>query len=105
MRLDNANESKKNRKRNRLIFRLIGLTLLVETVADALIMNAKKCNTIYRIGDQAPDFQLQKVNKNNELETIQLSDLEGKGVMLNFWATCCKQFEAEMPYMEELYPK
>src|SRR5699024_4658680 len=105
MRLDNANESKKNRKRNRLIFRLIVLTVLVAAVAYALIMNAKKGNTIYGIGDQAPDFQLQQVNKNNELETIQLSDLEGKGVMLNFWATWCKPCEAEMPYMEELYPK
>lgn len=57
------------------------------------------------IGDQAPDFKLQQINKNNELETIQLSDLEGKGVMLNFWGTWCKPCEAEMPYMEKLYPE
>src|SRR5699024_4342327 len=42
-------------------------------------------------------------NKNNELETIRLSDYKGKGIMLNFWATYCKPCEKEMPYMEELY--
>ena len=37
--------------------------------------------------------------------SVQLSDLEGKGVMLNFWGTWCKPCEAEMPYMETLYPE
>ena len=39
------------------------------------------------------------------MEKIRLSDLEGKGVMLNFWATYCKPCEAEMPFMEKLYPE
>src|SRR5699024_1852113 len=46
---------------------------------------------------------LSQINHNNDLESIQLSDLKGKGVMLNFWATFCKPCESEMPYMEELY--
>lgn len=105
MRLEKAREQKKNRKRNRLIFRTIILAVLVAAVVFALITNAKKDNTIYKIGDKAPDFQLQQINANNELEKIQLSDLKGKGVMLNFWATYCKPCEKEMPYMEELYPQ
>src|SRR5699024_2191488 len=32
-------------------------------------------------------------------------DLEGKGVMLNFWATYCEPSEREMPYLEKLYPE
>src|SRR5699024_12502998 len=54
-----------------------------------------------RRSSDLPNFELQQINKNNELESIRLSDLEGKGVMLNFWATCCKPCEKEMPYMEE----
>lgn len=103
--IENAKEQNKNKKRNRLIFRTIILAVLVAAVVFALITNAKKDNTIYKIGDKAPDFQLQQINANNKLEKIQLSDLKGKGVMLNFWATWCKPCEQEMPYMEELYPQ
>src|SRR5690625_2272287 len=95
MRLEKVREKKKNRIRNRLIFRSIILAVLVAAVVFALVANAKKDNTIYKIGDQAPDFKLQQINKNNELESIQLSDLKGKGVMLNFWATFCKPCEKE----------
>src|SRR5690625_2559898 len=105
VRIENAKEQKKSKKRNRLIFRTIILAVLVAAVVFALITNAKKDNTIYKIGDKAPDFQLEQINANNELEKIQLSDLKGKGVMLNFWATWCKPCEQEMPYMEELYPQ
>src|SRR5690625_4642149 len=105
MRIEKAREKKRDKKRNRFIFRTIILAVLVAAVVFALITNAKKDNTIYRVGDKAPDFQLQQINKNNDLETIRLSDFKGKGIMLNFWATYCKPCEVEMPYMEELYPQ
>lgn len=105
MRVEKAREKKKDRIRSRLIFRTIILAVLVAAVVFALITNAKKDNTIYGVGDKAPDFELKQINKNNELESIRLSDLEGKGIMLNFWATYCKPCEKEMPYMEELYPQ
>jgi len=50
-------------------------------------------------GDQAPDFVLEDMNGNN----VQLSDLKGKGVFLNFWGTWCKPCEKEMPYMDKQY--
>src|SRR5690625_5296612 len=105
MRIEKAREKKKDRKRNRLIFRTIILLVLVAAVVFTLITSASQDKNIYKICDQAPDFQLQQINKNNDLETIRLSDFKGKGVMLNFWATYCKPCEVEMPYMEELYPK
>jgi peroxiredoxin len=103
MSLDQRKADKKRKKRNRLIFRSALLAVMAAAVIFALISNFKKDKTIYSIGDKAPDFQLEQINQNNETETIRLSDLEGKGVMLNFWATYCKPCEAEMPYMQKLY--
>lgn len=105
MSLKEVRMRKKNKMRKRLIFRSIVLAVLVGAVVFALVANAKKDNTIYKAGDQAPDFHLQQVNHNNELVDVKLSDFEGKGVMLNFWATFCAPCEEEMPYMEELYPE
>src|SRR5690625_6418711 len=99
MRVEKAREKKKDKKRNRLIFRTIILSVLVAAVVFALITNAKKDNTIYRVGDKAPDFQLQQINKNNDLEIIRLSDFKGKGIMLNFWATYYKPCELEIHYI------
>lgn len=101
--LEQIKANKKRKKTKRLVFRSVILGVMVVAVIFALISNFKKDSTIYEVGDKAPDFQLQQVNKNNELETVRLSDLEGKGVMLNFWATYCKPCEAEMPFMEKLY--
>lgn len=96
---------KKNKKRNRLIFRTAILAVLIGALVFAVVNNLNDDNTIYRAGDPAPDFKLQQINENNERETVQLSDLKGKGVMLNFWATWCDPCEEEMPYMETLYPE
>ncbi len=103
--LEQIKKSKQKKKRNRLIFRSSILAILLFAVVFALVSNFQKDKTIYSKGDKAPDFQLQQINKNNKLETVRLSDLEGKGVMLNFWATYCPPCEAEMPFMEKLYPE
>jgi len=50
-------------------------------------------------GQLAPDFELQTVNG----ETMQLSDLRGEKVLLNFWATWCPPCRAEMPDMQNYH--
>lgn len=50
-------------------------------------------------GQLAPDFTLQ----NMQGEEVTLSDLRGKRVVLNFWATWCPPCEAEMPHMQKYY--
>ncbi|ASK63304.1 thiol-disulfide oxidoreductase [Virgibacillus phasianinus] len=105
MNVDQIKANKKRKKRNRLIFRSIVLVILLAAVAYAIISNINKDTTKIDVGSKAPNFKLEQINENNELETVELSDLKGKGVMLNFWATYCKPCEAEMPFMEKLYPE
>jgi thiol-disulfide isomerase/thioredoxin len=50
------------------------------------------------IGSLAPDFELPALDGKN----IKLSDLRGKGVLLNFWATYCGPCKVEMPWFVEL---
>ncbi|PFN96149.1 alkyl hydroperoxide reductase [Bacillus sp. AFS076308] len=49
------------------------------------------------IGASAPDFELKTLTG----DTVKLSQLKGKKVMLNFWATWCPPCKAEMPEMEQ----
>ena len=52
-----------------------------------------------RLGSPAPDFTLQTVDGT----PLRLSDLKGKPVFMNFWATWCVPCREEMPAMQELY--
>src|SRR5690625_2502618 len=105
MTLEEAKKNKRGKKKKRYIFRSIILAVLLVAVIYALVINLNQDKEIYQVGDKAPDFELVQISENNEEEVIRLSELEGKGVMLNFWATYCAPCEAEMPYMESLYPE
>jgi peroxiredoxin len=52
-----------------------------------------------QVGDEAPNFTLRDLTGN----VMSLSQLRGKVVLLNFWATWCGPCRVEMPAMEQLY--
>jgi peroxiredoxin len=52
-------------------------------------------------GRAAPDFSLPTTTG----QTMKLSELQGKAVLLNFWATWCEPCKVEMPWFVDLQKK
>lgn len=79
------------------------LVLLISIAVVLLIFlpEEKVYREIAQVGSSAPDFEL----KDSKGNIWRLSDLRGKVVFMNFWATWCTSCKAEMPYKESLYEK
>ena len=80
---------------------LAGLLILV-----AITLSKRQQGTV-QPGDQIPDFTL-KLYEGYEYEgkgEVKLSDLQGKVVVLNFWASWCKPCEQEAAELQQAWEK
>ncbi|MBM4119507.1 MAG: TlpA disulfide reductase family protein [Nitrospira sp.] len=84
-------------KGNRLVVTLSAIGVFA-AVLGLVWMQSSKYEPL-AVGKQAPDFALVDLND----KSVKLSDLRGKVVFLNFWATWCKPCKEEMPSMQVLY--
>ena len=88
-------------KRNPLILFFIAAIVAAMLFAGIRISRNNRANGAAKgqlIGNLAPDFELQTLDGKN----FKLSDLRGKAVLLNFWATYCGPCKIEMPWFVEL---
>jgi len=74
---------------------------IVAVCAAALFLmpETKSYKEIASVGKPAPDFEY----KDSTGKLWKLSDLRGKVVFINFWATWCVTCKSEMPHKETLY--
>ena len=63
--------------------------------------DAKYATELLKPGTEAPDFALATPDG----KTVKLSDMRGKYVVLDFWATWCPDCRKDSPYIMSLYEK
>ena len=73
----------------------VGAVLAVAVFAS---MNMFTGFPVLRSGDRVPDFTLADLSG----DTVRFSDLEGRAVVLNFWATWCPPCRREMPLLDAI---
>ncbi|MFC2005487.1 redoxin domain-containing protein [Chloroflexota bacterium] len=78
---------------------LLVILIIVLLVAGCSGVYDGSGSSVARVGEPAPDFQLQNLDG----QTIYLSNFQGKPVLINFWTTWCPPCRNEMPYMQQIH--
>jgi peroxiredoxin len=81
------------------MLRLIRLPLSAATLCIVLLLTTTSIAEIGGPSKRAPDFTLKRSTGGN----VKLSELRGRVVLVNFWATWCTPCKEELPYFNRLY--
>ena len=73
----------------------IAVAIMLGTLLSVTLVMANKSN------QPAPDFTLKSLTGEN----IKLSEMRGRVVLVNFWATWCAPCKEELPFFNQLYKK
>lgn len=85
---------------------VIILMLIVAALILLFIPEKERINRpVVVVGLGAPDFELPELDPSgkNPSRIWRLSDLMGKVVFINFWASWCEECKKEKPSMQRLY--
>ncbi|NDI34315.1 redoxin domain-containing protein [Chengkuizengella sediminis] len=88
-------------KKNKKWVQYIILILFVVIAGVTLFSGVLSSDEVPEVGDFAPDFTLKGLDG----QVYQLSDFEGKPVVVNFWGSFCEPCVREMPAIEDIYNK
>lgn len=88
-------------KKYRYWVRLILVIIMAGLIGFAIYQAVSEESPPLEIGEEAPDFELKTLDG----KKMKLSDLRGKGVLINFWASWCAPCRDEMPAIQEMYDK
>jgi peroxiredoxin len=74
---------------------------IVLVIAAVLAFSSQKADAAINVGDKAPALIVKDITGKD----INLSDMEGKTVIVTLWASWCQPCQAEMPMLRDFYHK
>ncbi|MBU9714291.1 thiol-disulfide oxidoreductase ResA [Evansella tamaricis] len=86
-------------KQKRLVIRTIILLVMFIAIGYTFYNHFSEERGLVDQGDIAPNFAVEDLDGNY----LELADLQGKGVYVNFWATWCSYCRDKMEYLTEYY--
>lgn len=87
--------------KTRIITIMVAL-MAVLAHATAQDLDEKYATDLLKAGTEAPDM---RVGTGKDGKAVRLSDLKGKYVLINFWASWCPDCRRETPALQRLWQK
>ena len=100
---ESAVKNKNNRKI--LLFCLVSMLNvgILTFILIQLLTPATHSVTDPLVGHPAPNFTLVLLHNDSGKNTLSLSNLKGKPIVLNFWASWCQPCKEELPLLENAW--